>query len=259
MAAWIWSSPPRPRGDSYAVPMGAKPLTATLSGKTAHGFFWPGQSVEAGQVLVQHGWGGSVAGIRAVIDALLPTGKSVVAFDAFAHGTSGWGRHGRRQSSLIELSDLVLAIDREHGPFDAVIAHSAGAPAVTRAFRQGMRVSKAVFLSPLVEPLAQAHLLSEALGLSGQVAARWPEMLLERFGATRQEIDMCPPPGSAPSLLIVHDRDDAFSPSTHSSRLRDEWSDAKMIETQGLGHYRIVNDPEVLARIGQFLFSGGGA
>ena len=193
-----------------------------------------------------------------LIKSLQDTGKAILAFDAFSHGTTGRGRHGWRQSSLIELSDLVLAIDREHGPFEAVVAHSAGAPAVARALRTGMPISKVVFLAPLADPLAQTHVLSEALGFDAVTAARWPEVLLERFNATREDIDMRQPlPLPAPEVLIFHDQDDAFSPVAGSHQLRAVWHCVTLVETEGLGHYRITKDSEVLAQLKEFLSAHG--
>jgi pimeloyl-ACP methyl ester carboxylesterase len=259
LAAWLWSCPPKAKSKRSAVPRGAIALTVELSGRAANGFCWPGADAGsgAGKILVQHGWGGSVAGMGELIDALRGTGRTIIAFDAFGHGTTGTGRHGWRQSSLIELADLVLAVDREHGPFEAIVAHSAGCPAVARALRLGVRTKKLVLLAPLVEPLAQAHLLSQTLGLTEAAAAAWPDALLERFGVTRADIDMCqPPPPPWPQTLICHDLEDALSPLAGSRQLRECWPKSTLVETLSLGHFRITRDLEVLAEVRSFLSRG---
>lgn len=253
LAAWMWSSPPRTRRDGL-MPEGAEPLALAVAGRVARGAIWCPHYWAGVRVLLQHGWGGSITKMNALVTALLEEGITVVAFDAFGHGATGTGRHGWRQSSLIEMSDLVVAANREVGPFDAVVAHSAGAAAVARALRQGMQVKRAVFIAPLVEPLSQAHVLSKALGLTSAVSARWPEVLLERFHATRSDIDMISPCDRAmPRTLIIQDQDDRFSQPEGARRLHRAWTGSELVETRGLGHVRIQHDADVVRRVAEFV------
>jgi pimeloyl-ACP methyl ester carboxylesterase len=226
-----------------------------MAGRTAMGHRWEARGTANGKVLVQHGWGGSVAQMSAPIRALVDAGATVVAFDAFGHGETGPGRHGGRQSSLIELSDFVEEVEQQFGPFTAVVTHSAASAAVARAMRRGMAVERAVFVAPLVDPLGQSHRLSDALALSPSVARQWPAVLLAKFGSSRADIDMTipPPPERMPRALIIQDQDDQFSPPEGARKLHQAWSGSQLIETHGLGHYRIQNDPQVLGALVQFV------
>ena len=255
VAAWIWCSPPRSKTDSGRLPEGTKPLKLRVGGRVAQGFLCAPIHASGSRILMQHGWGGSVAKMSALIEALVGAGETVIAFDAFGHGKTGWGRHGWRQSSLTEMSDLVQAIDQELGPFDAVVTHSAGAAATARALRRGMRVSRVVFLAPLADPLGQTHVLSDALGLTPAVATRWPSAMLDSFQTSRADIDtVCPPRADwMPDTLIIQDQDDRFSPPEGAKRLHDAWVGSTLIETRGLGHSRIYRDPVVLREIANFL------
>ena len=253
LAAWMWSSPPRTGRDGL-LPEGAQLLVLAVAGRVARGAIWYPHVGAGVRVLVQHGWGGSIAKMNTLVAALLAEGATVVAFDAFGHGATGTGRHGWRQSSLIEMSDLVIAANQEVGPFDAVVAHSAGAPAVARALRHGMQVKRAAFIAPLVEPLSQAHMLSKALGLTSAVSARWPDVLLERFHATRSDIDMISPCDQAMTrTLIIQDQDDRFSQSEGARRLHRAWTGSELVETHGLGHVRIQHDSGVVRRVAEFV------
>lgn len=257
IAAWLWSRPPKAVRSGW-LPADAEPITLNMEGRIAQGLCWAGRGQEAPRILVQHGWGSSVAKMMPVIEALVDAGACVVAFDAFRHGRTGAGRHGWQQSSLIELSDVMIALAREFGPFDGLLAHSAAAAAAARSMRQGMRVERAVFLAPLVAPLRQAPQLSHALGLTPEVDHRWPKVLLARFGATHADIDMLnvPRAENLPQVLIVQDQDDVLSPADDAMRLRDAWDGAQLMQTQGLGHNRLCRDVKVLRLAVDFLTAG---
>ena len=53
--------------------------------------------------------------------------------------------------------------------------------------------------------------------------------------------------------LIVHDRGDRDVPVAHAERLQHSWPDARLMLTEGLGHRRILRDPEVIAAAVDFL------
>jgi pimeloyl-ACP methyl ester carboxylesterase len=54
-------------------------------------------------------------------------------------------------------------------------------------------------------------------------------------------------------LLVLHDRDDAEVPCAHGETLAAAWPGARLHRTSGLGHRRILRDPEVVARSVAFL------
>ncbi len=51
----------------------------------------------------------------------------------------------------------------------------------------------------------------------------------------------------ATSLLVIHDRGDAEVPWQHGMVITRAWRGAGMLMTDGLGHRRILRDPDVVA------------
>ena len=58
-----------------------------------------------------------------------------------------------------------------------------------------------------------------------------------------------------PELLIYHDEKDLFVPITDGEEIAERWPNAKLVRTQGLGHHRILRDPEIIQACTEF-FSG---
>lgn len=54
-------------------------------------------------------------------------------------------------------------------------------------------------------------------------------------------------------LRVVHDRDDRELPWGEGSSIASAWPGAELITTRGLGHYRILHDPEVIRGAVEFL------
>ena len=48
-------------------------------------------------------------------------------------------------------------------------------------------------------------------------------------------------------VLVVHDRGDAEVPWQHGAALARAWRGSEMLMTEGLGHRRILRDPDVVA------------
>jgi pimeloyl-ACP methyl ester carboxylesterase len=75
-----------------------------------------------------------------------------------------------------------------------------------------------------------------------------------RFGYRWEEFDV---PRIAPKmrsrLLVVHDREDREVPWEHGSSIVAAWPGARLITTEGLGHKRLVSEPEIVREAVAFL------
>ena len=71
---------------------------------------------------------------------------------------------------------------------------------------------------------------------------------VEEFDAIVQLAHVAPVP-----TLVVHDRDDRYTPYADSVRLVDVLPDAHLVTTDGLGHRRILRDPSVVRQVNAFL------
>jgi pimeloyl-ACP methyl ester carboxylesterase len=57
--------------------------------------------------------------------------------------------------------------------------------------------------------------------------------------------------------LIIHDRDDRDVPWQEGEAVARAWPHARFLRTEGLGHRRILRDPEVIDRVLRFLGPSG--
>lgn len=207
-------------------------------------------------VLLVHGWGGNAGQMHALAEPLLAQGFRVVLFDAPAHGTSDPSRLGGRRVSMIEIADALRVVAAAAGPIAGLVAHSGGCTATALALRDGWRGPQRIaFVAPFALPSEAIEPFGQAIGASARVTARFRAMVERRFSRPWTDFDM---PGLAslrtvPPLLVVHDRDDREVPPFHGESLAHGWPRARLFETRGLGHRRVMRDPGVAAEIAAFL------
>ena len=96
----------------------------------------------------------------------------------------------------------------------------------------------------------------DALALSPAVDATMRALLSRHLGVEWHELDL---PAVVRSFtipgLIVHDRDDGDVSVDSARAYADAWPGAGLLETTGLGHRKILRDPEVVRRVGEFVGS----
>jgi hypothetical protein len=61
----------------------------------------------------------------------------------------------------------------------------------------------------------------------------------------------------AAPALIVHDRHDDEVPLGDGAAIAAAWPGAELLETVGLGHFRLLRDAFVIERVAAFVSSGG--
>lgn len=204
-------------------------------------------------VLLVHGWAGRGSQLGALAEPLVREGFRVVAFDAPGHGETA-RRRGRRRSSLPEMVDGVLGMARHLGPLEGVVAHSAGAGAVTYALRHGLEVRRLVYVAPGVEPSLFTDGLRRFLGIPERVLDRMRRRLEARFGIEWSELRGATyAPRRRESLAVFHDRLDDEVPCWQSRELVEAWPGARLEVVSGLGHRRILRDPRVVDQAVGFL------
>jgi pimeloyl-ACP methyl ester carboxylesterase len=196
---------------------------------------------EGPAVLLVHGWNGRATQLGAFVEPLLARGYRVVAFDAIGHGDS----IGKR-SSLPELANCIRQVVDELGGVYAVIAHSLGGAATTYAMAYGLRVERAVFISPPADPREFVEVFGAALGVNDDVRARLRTRVERRLGVSMNDMQVY---GFASRmstpLLVVHDRDDKEVPFEVGREIARSWPNAELFATEGLGHQRILRDDAV--------------
>jgi len=200
-------------------------------------------------VLLVHGWEGRGTHLGRFVDPLVAAGFRVVAFDGPAHGASGGS-----QTDAVNFSRSFATLSQAAGPFYAIIAHSFGGASTMLAISRGFPVERAVIIGA---PSQLAYVLNRFRETVGLPESVWPHFLrhLEhRMGHPPEQFDAAHFSGALriPGL-VVHCQDDAEIAIEQAERTRAAWPGSRLLATTGLGHRRILKDPEVISSVAAFL------
>lgn len=198
-------------------------------------------------VLLVHGWGGRGTQLRGFIKPLLERGFSVVAYDAPGHGMTG----GEESSLPHILQGLDATLDHL-GPVHAIVAHSVGGAMATIALAQRPDIDRAVLIAPPASLVDHTRRVAMAL--------RWPEALRAatqrrieyRFGMNWTEFEAESSCGKQP-ILVIHDAGDREVALNEGLRHARHWPLGRLLQTSGLGHRRVLEDPLVIEATTDFI------
>jgi pimeloyl-ACP methyl ester carboxylesterase len=204
-------------------------------------------------VLLVHGWEGRGSQLGSVVEPLVAAGMSVVAFDAPGHGDSP-----EHRLYLTDLADCIADVAAAVGPIHAIVAHSFGAAAVLLAHaRANVSAPRNVLVSPNVLIEDAVRRFAYLVGLDDRDRAALEHRLAEQTGVGIADLTLPRLAGDRDdALLVIHDRNDDEVSFDHAARLAAIWPNAQLRETDGLGHRRILRDPDVLAGIVEFVRHG---
>ena len=196
-----------------------------------------------------HGWGAQRGRLTGFVEPLLSAGYRLVAVDARAHGDSAGDK-----TNAVDYAEMVLAVSKEIGDLEAVIAHSMGAGAAVYALRLGMQVDKLVLLAGAYNWEYQIKIFAKMMGFS-------PELQDDFYSYARNMINQDDAWGNvAPfassfkqEALIFHDKEDKTVPYQDSLELAQNWQNSKLISLQGLGHSDLVTDKGVIKKSVDFI------
>ncbi len=207
-------------------------------------------------VIVSHGWGGRGAQFREFVPALLAAGFQVWLFDHVGHGESEG-----RQAPITDLAQGVASIVRAAGATGAtvsgLIGHSFGSAAIGVALHKELKdltTVRVVQIAPPGSLIRHSHFFARMLGLPERVRAAMQWRLEQKIGRKWQEFEL---PGALERIrvkaLVIHDEHDAKVRIEDGLAVARAWPDARFKRTRGLGHSRILRDPEVIAAAVDFL------
>ncbi|WP_424684202.1 alpha/beta fold hydrolase [Frateuria sp. YIM B11624] len=218
--------------------------TLAINGEAIATYVW-GDPTTQPYVLLVHGW--SSFGLRFLpwVGRLCALGYAVVSFDQPGHGLSS-GQY----CTLPEFADTVRAVGRHYGDAELAIAHSLGGAAAALAQGEAWRARKLVLIAPAADMHAAATRYFRFVRLGEHLRRPFYAWLVRRTGVTVDELQMhrhvtaLGQPG-----LIVHDLDDADVPWDEGERYARHWPGARLLTTQGLGHHRVLDAPEVVEAV----------
>ena len=214
-------------------------------------YLWQPKTIKPlATLLFIHGWTGRGTQIINYIEKLNNMGYRVISFDGPAHGyTPG------KQTSLLEMTDVVLALDKHYGNFDAAITHSFGGMILVYAMTLGLKIDRAALICPPKNFQVILDNFQRILTLPDSVMQVMNRKSYATHGhITRDAINTIDNVKNLScKALLIHDKDD-LDISWHSSEeIANAWPGAQFIKTKGLGHRRIIHDKQVIQHIITFL------
>jgi len=199
-------------------------------------------------VLLVHGWEGRGAQLGSFVDPLVSSGFSVVAFDAPAHGATPG-----RSAHLLDFRDSLRRVANRVGPLHAIVAHSFGAPAAELALDQDVSARCAVFVAPPAR-FDGVDTFARVFELPDEVKAGMQRKLEAQVGLRFADVDpLAIAHRMHTPLLIVHDLADGEVAFASGEALAAAWPGAALRATEGLGHRRVLRDPDVVRAAVDFI------
>jgi pimeloyl-ACP methyl ester carboxylesterase len=153
------------------------------------------------------------------------------------------------------VSEALLTVADAFPPLHGVIAHSFGVAGTLVATRHGLAPHRVVALSAPASIDFLMDSFAARLGIPTAVMDVHRRLMELRFGAdlwrrlspTEIALDLDIP------ALLMHDQEDHDVPWQQGEALARAWPGAAWVRTQGLGHRRILRDPDVVARVTAFM------
>lgn len=250
LAASIYLHPTRdgrkmPREQGYLKD--ARRLALATSAGVLAGWMWG--RPDAPLVGLLHGWEGHGAQLGAFAAPLVAAGFRVLAFDAPGHGESP----GHECSAPL-IGRLLIEMEREHGTWHSLVAHSMGAAAAAMAATHGTRPKGMVFLAPPLSQAERIERMCRRMRLTPDIEAVFRAAIARRTGLSLKESDMHHVAKLAPCpLLALHDPDDPDASYAATAEFVAAWRGARLVPCPGRGHVRILSTPEVVRQTVEFI------
>ena len=238
---------PPPRPDEARFLGSARRFAVRAVGVSIAGYRWGPEG--APRVLLAHGWWSHAGRFVALADALCSRGFEVVAFDAPGHGRSGGWR-----ATMPEFAWTIRAVADTVGPLHATVGHSLGGAASIFALSRGLAAGRAIVISAPADVPHWADRFRDALRLAPEVDSRMRRNLERRLGVRFEELMINRVAGALrlPGL-VIHDADDRDVPQAEGREIAADWPGAEFRGTRGLGHRKVLRDPDVIRWVGEFV------
>lgn len=223
-------------GQTFHLPVGGRRVAAWSWG-------------QGPTVLLCHGWGGQAGQLTALVQPLVSSGHRVIAMDMPAHG-----RSEGHLSDVIDFARTIWEVANTTEGLVGVVAHSMGAAGVILACAEGLRVPRLVFIAPPLDFVGFWSRFREMFEVSPGVWERMRENSQRRMGVSfEQTFPKTHAARLEGELLVFHDENDREIPLAQGEALAQLWRGATFVRTQGLGHHRILKDPDLVNRAAAFL------
>lgn len=212
-----------------------------IHGETIATYVWGDPSTQP-YALLAHGW--SSFGLRFLpwVARLRALGFAVVTFDQPGHGHSSG-----TLCTLPEFTATIHAIGEHYGNAALAVGHSLGGAAVVFAQDESWHAERLILVAPAADMKAAASRFFRFVHLGEHLKQPFFDWLLRRTGVSVEQLQVHRHlPALGQPTLVVHDLDDADVPWGEGERYAQYCSGARLYTTQGLGHRRVLDAPEVI-------------
>lgn len=219
-----------------------------VNGETIATYVWGDPSTQP-YALLAHGW--SSFGLRFLpwVARLRALGFAVVTFDQPGHGHSSG-----TLCTLPEFTATIHAIGEHYGNAALAVGHSLGGAAVVFAQDESWHARRLILVAPAADMKAAASRFFRFVRLGEHLQQPFFDWLLRRTGVSVEQLQVHRHlPALGQPVLIVHDLDDTEVPWGEGERYAQYCSGARLYTTQGLGHRRVLDAPEVINAAFAFL------
>jgi pimeloyl-ACP methyl ester carboxylesterase len=248
LAERLFFTPPRPRSSARveAILKGGRRVDLADGRTRIAAWSWG----DGPAVYLVHGWAGMGGQLGAFVPPLVQQGFRVVTFDGPGHGHSG----GRR-ASIVHFARALSAVARVFGPAHGIVAHSLGAPSAAFAMKHhALEAGRIALLAPPADPGDWSRLFADRLGVSARTMQSMRTRSERWLGVSWEQVSLTAlASGQATPALVVHDVEDGEVPFAHGAAVAAAWPGARLVETTGLGHRRLLRDEAVVAQVASFI------
>jgi pimeloyl-ACP methyl ester carboxylesterase len=212
-----------------------------VGNQTVATYIW-GDPVTQPYALLAHGWSSFALRFLPWVARLRAAGFAVVTFDQPGHGYS--------TGDLCTIPDFIatiLAVGRRYGNPTVAIGHSLGGTALTLAQSEDWHAERVVVIAPPADLEAAADRFMRFVRLGSHLRERFLNWLEHATGRSVQEFHIRQHLRSLGlPCLIIHDIDDLEVPWGDGESYARHWHSSRLLTTQGLGHHKVLDAPEVI-------------
>lgn len=201
------------------------------------------------KILLVHGWSGRGTQLFKIADELLKHNFATVSFDAPAHGKSPG-----RTSIMTDFIESILEIDKQFGPFEAIIGHSLGGMSTLNAIKKGLKVKNATVIGSgdVVQDIVDDFVYK--LKIRPEISNHLRDYFEKKYGSVMDDYSAYKAAASIElPILVIHDHDDLEVPVSAGIHIHEHCKNGTLLLTNNLGHRKILGDKDVIDTIVAFV------
>lgn len=204
-------------------------------------------------ILLVHGWESRGTALRTFVPTLVNMGYRVMAFDGPAHGNSDG-----KTTNLIHFAGAVRAAIRQAGDVHGIITHSFGGASTVFALAHiepSIAIEKLVLIAVPDSIHKVLDGVAETFKLPNSIKKIFFKQVENRLKKSLEEVNVSLSYNKLPikESLIVHDLTDQVVLFQNAENIYKRWDNVTLLVSEGYGHYRLMKNPDLIARVAAFM------